>query len=219
MSSYNSLNREHYFLRIDQKEYGDKDTYSKNLDDGQLWLEFQSGSEAAYAIIYKNNAPLLYKYGLKLVKDKSLIMDCIQDLFVEIWDSKQKLGRVKSIKSYLFKSIRRKLISESKKRGLESRLTQDADFNQKVNPSIEQRLIEKQRFDEQQRELKKALGKLTDRQKEIIYLKYHAQLSYGEIAEIMSINIKGAYKLMGRSIAFLREQIILILLLSIHFFL
>ncbi|MEX0314049.1 MAG: RNA polymerase sigma factor [Allomuricauda sp.] len=175
------------------------------IEDSQLWSEFQSGSEAAYATMYRNNVFLLYNYGLKFVSDKNLVKDCIQDLFVEIWDSKHRLGKVKSIKAYLFKSLRRKLISETV---LGRRTINGANFFMISNTtvrSVEHSLIEKQEFDQQQLRLKEAISKLTDRQREIIYLKYYTLLSYVEIAEIMSLSKKGTYKLMGRSIQFLRK--------------
>lgn len=177
------------------------------VDDTQLWQEFQAGNETAYALIYRNHAPLLYGYGLKLVKDKELIKDCIQDLFVEIWNTKHKLSKVKSIKSYLFKSIRRKLIAECVKR---RRTTLDSAIfpilKVLTSPSAEFNLIEKQRFNQERLKLKRALDQLTDRQREIIHLKFYVQLSYVEIAEVMSVSTKGAYKLMGRSINFLRQH-------------
>lgn len=175
------------------------------IKDSQLWSEFQSGSESAYASIYRNNIFLLYNYGLKFVNDKNLVKDSIQDLFVEIWDAKHRLGSVKSIKSYLFKSLRRKLISESilgRKTINGTKFFMTSDI---ATQSMEHSLVEKQEFDEQQLKLKEAIGKLTDRQKEVIYLKYYALLGYVEIAEIMSLSKKGAYKLMGRSIQFLRK--------------
>lgn len=175
--------------------------------DIYLWEEFQAGSELAYATIYRNNVSLLYSYGLKLIKDKELIKDCIQDLFVEIWKKKHKLGRVKSIKSYLFKSIRRKLISESiKRRKVSKAFAMPTLFLKSfATPSIEFDMVEKQSLDQQRCELIAALNRLTSKQKEIIHLKYYAELSYIEIAEIMSLSVKGTYKLMGRSINALRK--------------
>ncbi|RKN77939.1 sigma-70 family RNA polymerase sigma factor [Ulvibacterium marinum] len=176
-------------------------------DDIQLWQEFQAGNETAYATIYRNNVSLLYGYGQKLINDKELVKDCIQDLFVEIWNNKHKLAKVKSIKSYLLKSIRRKLIAESiKRRKTYSDSPLSSYLKLHTNPSAELKLIEKQQFDAQQRKLKKGMNNLTDRQREAVHLKYYFQLSYAEIAEVMALSTKGAYKLMGRSIHFLRKH-------------
>lgn len=174
--------------------------------DVKLWREFQAGSEIAYETIYKGHVTMLYSFGLKLTKDKELVKDCIQDLFVELWKSKHRLAPVKSIKSYLFKSIRRKVIAESvKKRKNLSDNVLIKTPNYLQNSCVETSLIENQNFAQQQKELKMALSMLTDRQKEIIHLKFYSLLSYVEISEVMALSIKGTYKLMGRSICQLRK--------------
>lgn len=181
------------------------DAKSRN-DDVELWEAFQTGSEVAFATIYKNNVSLLYNYGFKIVNNKSFIMDCIQDLFIEIWDSKERLGTIKSIKSYLYKALRRKLIIEAVKQRKKLKLS---DLTNEINletVSFEHSLIEKQNFDLQRVKLKTTLDQLTEKQKEVIHLRFYARLSYLEIAEVMSITIKGTYKLMGRSIDFLRKN-------------
>lgn len=175
--------------------------------DVQLWQEFQSGSEEAFATIYKNNAARLYNYGLKLVADKELVKDAIQDLFVELWEAKKRLGKVKSIKSYLYKSIRRKIISQlSKERKLgHSEVVDDSIFEGSQSSEIS--LIEKQQFDKEREKLNLALASLPKRQREIVHLKYYAQLSYSEISEILEVNKKTAYSLMARSIEQLKRSL------------
>ncbi|MEW4923273.1 sigma-70 family RNA polymerase sigma factor [Algibacter sp. 2305UL17-15] len=179
------------------------------IGDAQLWQEFQLGNEKAYAVIYKNNVSSLYSYGLKIVNNKDLVQDCIQDLFVEIWNNKDKLGKVKSIKPYLYTCVRRKLISEAQKSRSKATIKEkDVVLKSLSSSSIEKSLIEKQNFDQQKKRLKEAMEKLTKKQKEILHLKYSAQLSYDEITQIMSLSKKGAYKLVDRAIRGLRKYML-----------
>lgn len=180
--------------------------HPRGLEDSQLWVEFQSGNEMAYAKIYQDNANGLYCYGLKLVKDSGLIQDCIQDLFVEIWNNKHRLGQVRSIKSYLFKALRRKILSEATSRRKHIDFDYYGDYKDSKVISGERKLIEKQEFDLQLQKLKKVMDKLTHKQREVIYLKYYSQLSYPEMAEVMGLSIKGTYKLVGRAIHVLRKH-------------
>lgn len=190
-----------------QKTHSEQAGYAMMITDVQLWQEFQSGSEEAFATIYKNNVSRLYNYGLKLIADKDLVMDAIQDLFVELWEAKERLGKVKSIKSYLYKSIRRKIISQLSK---ERKSGYSEKMDERVfegSPSAEISLIEKQQFDKERKKLNLALADLPKRQREIVYLKYYAQLSYSEISEILGINKKTAYSLMARSIDQLKRSL------------
>jgi len=178
------------------------------IGDAQLWQEFKLGSEKAYAIIYKNNVSLLYNYGLKIVSDKDLIKDCIQDLFVNIWNNKENLGHVVSIKSYLFTCVRRKLILESQKNRKTVCHMDKYAVLEALSCSTEKKLIEKQNFDQQKKSLKEAIEKLTTKQKEVLHLKYNAQLSYDEITQIMTLSKKGAYKLVDRALKGLRKYML-----------
>ncbi|MGY0408412.1 MAG: RNA polymerase sigma factor [Polaribacter sp.] len=182
------------------------------VSDLQLWQEFKSGSEFAFEIIYKNHAFKLYSYGLKLVRNKDLVKDAIQDLFIDIWNTKDKLANVTSIKGYLYKSIRRKLIAQATKQRKFFNDTKDINNLLNTTPSKEFNLIEKQRFDNDCRTLKKHIATLTHKQKEIIHLKFYVGLSYEEIMEVMSLDKKATYNLMSRTIQILRNQMKLTLI-------
>ncbi len=54
--------------------------------------------------------------------------------------------------------------------------------------------------------LHQAFTKLSSRQKEVIYLRFYNQLSYEEIADVMSVQVKAIYKLMSRAILVLRTH-------------
>jgi RNA polymerase sigma-70 factor (ECF subfamily) len=177
------------------------------VSDLQLWHNFQMGSEAAFASIYNANAERLYGYGLKLVKDKDLVKDCIQDLFVELWDTKHNLSSVRSIKAYLFKCIRRKLIARAAKLRKRFDLNIDLDLVRESTPSAEINLIEKQRFEDERSILAKTLKKLNSKQREIIHLKFYGNLRYDEISEIMALDKRGTYNLMAHTIKLLRRDL------------
>lgn len=176
------------------------------VSDELLWQQFQNGSESAFASMYKDYVAILYNYGKKLVKDEGLVQDAIQELFIELWDTRKRLGAVKSIKSYLYKCIRRKLLSKvsvARKTHLETTF----EGFQKVTPSHEISLIEKQRFDAAQMALRNAMTQLNSKQKEIIHLKFYGKLSYTEIAEIMHLEKKCVYNLIARTLQQLRSTL------------
>ncbi|NJB82706.1 RNA polymerase sigma factor [Wenyingzhuangia aestuarii] len=182
-------------------------------NDIALWKEFQLGSEIAFAKIYKENVDKLYRYGLKVVYDKNLVKDAIQDLFIELWDRKEKLSEVNSIKSYLYTSLRRKLIKQQIKHKKTHNSNESVDTLKDELESIEFSLIEKQQLDVELKSLKKGLDNLKPKQREIVYLKFYARLSYEEIMDIMSLDKKQAYNLLSRTLKTLKDVLILLLIL------
>lgn len=188
--------------------------YASRNTDLQLWQEFKSGNETAFASIYNNNIANLYHYGLSLVHDENLVKDCIQDFFVELWNSKNRLSDIKSIQPYLYKSIRRKIIGKASSTRKRQFALERIESCENMVSSAEISLFEKQRFDEERRRLKKALNALNPKQREIIYLKFYGLLSYKEISEVMSLDKKGVYNLMAYTIKLLRQHMAIVFIFS-----
>ena len=155
----------------------------------QLWKSFKGGDLKAYEQLFNLFYQDLYGYGLKLCSRTELVRDSIQSLFVTLWDRKEYLGEVRSVKAYLLASLRRKIL---KTLNLE-RKTESIDYLQDVpipgvQMSIEESIILKELKDHQKQMLQDALENLPTRQKEILFLKYYNGMSYEEIEEILSIN-------------------------------
>ncbi|RAV30534.1 hypothetical protein DN748_03285 [Sinomicrobium soli] len=187
--------------------------------DIQLWQEFQAGSDTAFAFIYRKYASPLYSYGMKLVNNREQVMDAIQDLFVGLWDRKEKLGKVRSIRSYLYKSLQRKLISGASKRRLLPH-SEETEIAENGNASsVERNLIEKETFNREFRALTSALSRLGGKQQQVIHLKYYAQLNYEEIADVMGMDKKAVYNLMAYTLQTLRKSldILYVLLPPLYF--
>ena len=183
--------------------------FSPLPDEGQVWKDFKSGSKQAFFRIYINYVNVLYNYGRKIINDKDIIEDCIQDLFLELWESKEKLSDTNSIKYYLLKALRIKIFKEISKRNkpLDRHALADYDFN--IVSSFEAELINEQSSIEQKEKLSNALKKLSQRQKEAIFLRYFDDLAYEEVASIMGINYQSVHNLIHRAIKILREHVVL----------
>jgi RNA polymerase sigma factor (sigma-70 family) len=177
-------------------------------DEYALWNDFRKGNLEAFNAIYYKYIRVLYNYGSKITPDGSLVEDCIQDLFIELWQKRQILSETTSIKFYLFKSLNRKIVRklETEKR-LSIKRTLTENYHFEVAFSHEFHLVTMQIDEEQKENLNKALQTLTPRQKEAIYLKYYEKLSFEEVSVIMAINVKATYKLVTRALDMLRKNI------------
>src|SRR5690606_21215281 len=79
-----------------------------------LWSQFKSGNKKALESIYRSYINDLINYGYKITPDADLIKDAIQDLFIELWKSRENLCNVIEPKFYLFKALRNKLYRDLK---------------------------------------------------------------------------------------------------------
>ncbi|MPR33225.1 RNA polymerase sigma factor [Salmonirosea aquatica] len=178
--------------------------------DGTAWPAFEDGSKEAFEILYKAHIQSLIQYGYKITSDRSLIQDCIQDLFVELWQNRSSLGQVRSMKHYLLKSLRYKLI-----RALQKDTTQTLDEVEVPDDSdtIENQILAQENSHRYAQQLAAALLQLPKRQKEAIHLRYFQELSNEEVAQMMGVNYQSACKFIYTALRTLRKKLQLISLL------
>ncbi len=173
--------------------------------DFATWKEFKKGNELAYTCIYKKYVNILFNYGMKIIPDKEVVKDAIQDLFVEIWKNKENLSDTNNIKFYLFKSIRRKLIRSVKSANLELNQNNHFDYSREVTSSCEANFIIEEINLENKYKIEEGLNKLSKRQREAIYLRYYEDLSYDDIASLMLISSQSVYNLIFQSLRLLKN--------------
>src|SRR5699024_7965890 len=76
------------------------------------WEEVVQGNDAAFENVFNAHYKSMYGYGLKLCNRSALVKDCIQDLWMDIWERRTELHHVRSPNVYLFVSLRRKILKK-----------------------------------------------------------------------------------------------------------
>lgn len=182
-------------------------TDSPSVSPKQHWSSLKNGDAKGLEALYKLYASVLYNYGAKFSPDKDLIKECIQELFVNIWTRRTFISEPADVKNYLFKSFRlsifKKVAAVSKFEEYEE--TENYPFSMMLN--MEETIINMEKDEDQKKRIDQALGKLSARQREAIFLKFYAALSYDEIAEVMGISVNSTYKIMARSLNFLKDNL------------
>ena len=178
----------------------------RNESNAALWNSFKQGDWDAYTIMYKEYYGLLNNYGYKFTRNSNLIEDAIHDLFVRLWTTRENLGDPVSVKNYLYKSLRntllRKINTEEKYTGIDT-VEYPHGFEISYQDAAGQ-AIEQKDFREK---VQAVINTLPARQKEIIFLRFYEGLPYDEIADIMSIGINSAYKLLYKALENLQHTL------------
>ena len=176
------------------------------MPDQLLWESFKNGDELAFILIYKRYATELYNYGCKYSPDKEMVRDCLQDFFLYLKKNRMGFGETNSIKFYLFKSFRRRVVDYQKKNNCGFSLAEPFDYCQNLDESIESIYINKQVKAEQLEKLDKALTSLDGKEREAIYYFYYKGMSYEQIAERFKFShVSSARRVMYRSLRQLRN--------------
>jgi RNA polymerase sigma-70 factor (ECF subfamily) len=176
-------------------------------DEKALWAAFKNGDENAFNSLYNLYIVQLYNYGERLTGDKELIEDSIHDFLVEIWKNRTTISQVDAVKAYLFKGFKNRLVKNlnKKRRFPFNRVSDDYQFEIVFSPEFD--LITDQAVKDKKAKLLHTVNKLPPRQKEALTLKFYDELSYEQIALVMSLSVKSVYMLIFRAIDFLKKNL------------
>lgn len=179
-----------------------------------LFQHIIEGNIEAYSGLYKEYYKKFYNYGKKFTDNKELIEDSIQEVFLDLWNRKEKLSHVESPNYYLYSSFRYTLLKKIKQR---DKIVLGEAENDEHAFSAESIIIDKELNEEMRGKLNEAIKSLTGRQVEAVFLRFYEGLSYPEVAAMLNISVKATYKIVARSISALKEKILFLLIIMLEF--
>ncbi len=167
------------------------------------WQNITNGDEEAYKNVYIFYFKKFYNYGRKFTGDITLIEDCIQEVFLEIWSKRKKIDGINTPDSYFLSVFRYMLLKKMKQAVNQIELDQldeepnfflNAEQSVDIDPDLKEKLQD-------------ALNNLTARQREAVFLRFYEDLTYEEVASVLNISVKATYKIMARSLQALKKNL------------
>lgn len=178
--------------------------FSKHTDDAILWNYFRSGDEDAYTELSRRYYRTLIQYGQRFTTNMQVIEDTLQDLLVHLWLHRNSINDTPSVKYYLIKSFRHRILKTIKPLLGEVELTDRFD-DINAEFSCEDSLIQRENDVALKRKVKNAVEQLPVRQQEVIYLRFFQNLQPEEIARLLSINSQSVSNIIQRALHNLRN--------------
>ncbi|UZR98045.1 RNA polymerase sigma factor [Chondrinema litorale] len=176
-------------------------------NDAALWAQFREDDRLALKELYFLYVDALFCFGKSFTKDHTLIEDCLQDLFLELWDKRKQLDLVESVKAYLFTALKRKIVRRLQERKRKNGLHTEMGFQFQAILSLEEVIIEAENVQTQLRRAYNAINKLSKREKEAFHLRYTEGFDYNEISEIMEISNQASRNLVHLALRNIRKEL------------
>jgi len=197
------------------------DTYQNNLERHKeiglsLWKKLIDGDINALGNIYDIYVDDLFTYGVQISDDKNYVMDCIHDLFLDLYKYKAKLAHTDNVKFYLLKSLKRKIFRKQPAKiiPISYDSTSQKHAIEDYSNSIEEDIIAAENLDDSTLKLTNAISLLSKKQKLALSLRYNEEKQYEEIAQIMNVSLQTSRTIIYRTIKALKKHLISFLLIS-----
>ncbi len=177
--------------------------FSFTGDDQLLWQQFRQGDAFALGALARKYYPTLFHYTTRFTRDTTRIEDCIQEVFLKLWDRRPFLSDPASVKFYLLKALRHQLVKMHQQEVCKEPV--DWEGIESGEEHAESRIIHQEILALTGQQLRQSVAALSKRQQEALYLRYYENLRYEEIAQLMGINAQSVANLLGQSLKKLRE--------------
>ncbi len=185
----------------------------------ELLLLIKKGDMVAFDAIYNKYCKRLYGFVIRYVKQEEDAEEIVQEVFMKIWETRNKIDVYSSFESFLFTITYNSAISLLRKRANEKKYLDYLKSLQEVNRAPE--LTEEIQFNELNNKLQALLDELTPRQKEIFQLSRNEGLSHEEIAGKLNISVNTVKNHMVSTLHYLRKNLdngLIINLLFVYLF-
>lgn len=187
------------------------------------WRVFKTDStasehdELSFRRAYEQYASNIYKVGLLYLKQPSAAEDVVQDVFLELWQKREKLLSLPQLENYLFIIARNNIFDRFRKEKYADLYLKEALAL--TDPMQEHSLLDSVQQKEYHDILQEAIADLPIERRKI-YQCWADGLSYKKIAELQDISIntvKTQLRLAQQSIRTHMAQKILFIMMAIFF--
>lgn len=170
----------------------------------EAWRNFKGGDLTALGILFETHYQELFYYGIKIVAMPELVKDTIQDLFTDVWERRSKMASVENFKAYLLISLRRELVRQINRTRKETSAYPLATLQ--FSFSAEDFLISDEENRKHSKLLSKSMEGLTERQREVILLRFFHGLEFSEISQVLEMNTQSVRNLLFRALENIRKD-------------
>ena len=175
-----------------------------SYSDEELVQEIKANNVFAFDQLYKKYCKKVYKFGYSILKTVEDSENLVQDVFLSLWENRNKVEKNSSIKSYIFTITYNSAISIIRKRANESKYIEYLQSLQELN---EESVNLEMEYEELKNRINKIVQALPPRQKEIYLLHYIEGLKYSEIAERLNISVNTIENHISRALKTIREKL------------
>ncbi|MDR3008100.1 MAG: RNA polymerase sigma-70 factor [Sphingobacterium sp.] len=190
-------------------------------EENTILNSLSQGDELSFFILYERYSHALFSTVFRMVKDKQVSEEIVQDVFLKVWQKRSTIDPNRSFKSWIFTIAKNDVISWYRK------LAKEAALQENLYQHFEQLYVLEKEGDIQEKQaalLDRALNSLSERRKEIFVLCKIEQKSYEEVAQKLNISVSTVSNAMVKSNQHIRQFVqdhydeILVILVGFYFF-
>jgi RNA polymerase sigma-70 factor, ECF subfamily len=163
--------------------------------------------EPDFDTLFRECVADVHSYAISLLGERAAAEDVTATAFERLYRSRSRLDRRRGTpRAWLFAIARNAALDELRRRGRQPRCDLPSDASLPADASLDHASGEAIEHVERREQVREALEHLPLRDREVVLLKFHGQLSNGELARVLGISESNAGTRLHRALTRLRED-------------
>ena len=174
-----------------------------NINDSILVDNLRRGDLHSFDLLFGKYGEKLYGFAVRYLKSEADAEELVQDVYVKIWESREKLKKESSFKSYLFTIAYNDICKIFRRRNyhkvyVDEMISRDNNFDD---------IDEKMDYSSALEQLELWIEQLPPRRKEIFNMRHKEGKSSKEIAEELNISPGTVDNHISEALNFIRKNL------------
>jgi len=178
-------------------------TNLKKISDAELTPLVKRGIKQAYQELFERFAPRIFQFSRTYLKNAADSEELVQDVFLKIWEKREKLDSSKNIKAFVFKIAVNTIYDFIRRKNLEQAFH---DFSRSQEGSPAPNTWHEVIWNEMLENLDELVAQMPDQRRRIFKLSRKEGLSSEEIARQLNLSRRTVENQLYRATAFLKKH-------------
>lgn len=177
-----------------------------SMPPGDVWVRrMKEGDETAFTQLYRQYHPALYLYVLRFCKIPTLAEDLVHDVFLKLWEVRERIDPAQSFTGYLYRIARNHVFKTIQRIATDEALRDQVcrNLESRADALPEDRVAAKQ----YERLFEEALDRMPAQRLRVFRLCRQEGHSYEEAADMLGISRNAVKKHMVLGMRFIYEYV------------
>jgi RNA polymerase sigma factor (sigma-70 family) len=196
-------------MKINTLKMGSSSCFS----DDYLFQQIRNGKYEAMELFFNRYYTPLCRFGLSYEKNACLVEEKVADIFIQLWNNRNILDKIKNPKSYIYVVVKNNLKTVRKSEPFHQQIDETISNNSMFSPSREQEIIENEQKEINTNLIQEILDVIPKKSRQAFELSRIDGLKYKEISVILNVSPKTvenhiaiALKYITRALASYKEK-------------
>lgn len=174
------------------------------MNEETLITEIKAGNQRAYEHLFREQYTRMCNYAFRILGDKDDAEECVQSVFVALWERRSDLEINISLKAYLYRAAHNNCLNKLKHNKVRQR---HADEMQWSDPTYQPTQSDALQHEDLQRAITAGIESLPSQCQTVFRMSRFDELSYAEIARELNISVNTVENHIVKALRLMRHSL------------